>query len=67
MCGPSPPLPFKSTPGAAGAVERANELGELLNAHVRFEERNLFPLLEERLSGPDLAELGRAIDAAERH
>ena len=53
--------------GSGASVLSANELGELLNAHVRFEERSLFPLLEERLSGPALAELGRAIDAAERH
>jgi hypothetical protein len=50
----------------AGATpESARELGELLNGHVRFEERELFPLAEERLPDVELAALGRAIDAAE--
>ena len=48
-----------------GEVERARALGELLNAHVRFEERHLFPMLEERLAAPDLHELGAAIERAE--
>ena len=44
-------------------VSMAHELGELLAAHVRFEERVLFPLLEQRLAPEDLELLGRAIDA----
>jgi hypothetical protein len=31
--------------------------------HVRFEERELFSLLEERLQPDDLARLGEAIEA----
>jgi len=46
--------------------ESARELGALLNAHVRFEERTLFPLLEQGLPSTRLEALGRAIDAAER-
>lgn len=45
--------------------ESARRLGELLNGHVRFEERTLFPLLEDALPSADLDALGRAIDAAE--
>jgi hypothetical protein len=47
-------------------AEAARELGELLRDHVRFEERQLFPLLEARLTADALTALGRAIDAAER-
>lgn len=51
--------------GTGVAPERARELGNLLNEHVRYEERYLFGLLEERLSADALAALGRAVDAAE--
>ena len=47
-------------------AERARQLGALLNAHVRFEERDAFPLLERRLDAEGLARLGRALAAAER-
>ena len=43
----------------------AHELGALLHDHVRFEERDLFSLLEERLPEDDLARLGEAIEGAE--
>jgi Hemerythrin HHE cation binding domain len=49
----------------AGLAGAARELGELLAAHVRFEERELFVLLEERLPAGELDELGRAVAAAE--
>ena len=39
---------------ASGDTARMRELGELLEAHVRFEERELFPLIE-RLLGELLA------------
>ena len=45
--------------GRRPVVASARELGELLSRHVRFEERELFPLLERRLPGPRLLELGR--------
>jgi hemerythrin-like domain-containing protein len=36
-------------------------LGELLQAHVRFEERELFPLIESGLDERAIARLGRAL------
>jgi Hemerythrin HHE cation binding domain len=47
--------------GAEPAAPAAHELGVLLDAHVRFEERVLFPLLEERLTPGHLAELGERL------
>ena len=49
----------------ASSVRAARGVGELLAAHVRFEERTLFPLLEQRLSPRALADLGRALTSAE--
>ena len=49
----------------ASSVRAARGVGELLAAHVRFEERTLFPLVEQRLSPGALADLGRALAAAE--
>ncbi len=43
----------------------AHELGTLLNDHVRFEERELFVLLETHLAPGALARLGDRIAAAE--
>jgi Hemerythrin HHE cation binding domain len=51
--------------GSGGSVGAAHELGALLHDHVRFEERDLFSLLEERLPKDDLARLGEAIERAE--
>ena len=45
-------------------VASARELGELLSRHVRFEERELFPLLERRLPAARLLELGRDLTRA---
>ena len=42
-----------------------HELGERLAAHVRHEERVLFPLIEETLHAESLAALGRRIADAE--
>ncbi len=52
---------------AAGeaSLEEARELGRLLDDHVRFEERQLFPLVEAALDGAGLAELAAAIEKAE--
>lgn len=49
----------------AASVGAARGLGELLQAHVRFEERTLFPLVEQRLPPAALADLGRALTSAE--
>jgi hemerythrin-like domain-containing protein len=46
--------------------ESAQALGTRLNDHVRFEERVLFPIVEERLAPEDLERLGVAVAEAER-
>ena len=46
-------------------VAGARELGERLNAHVRFEERELFAHLEAALDAGELERLGRAVEEAE--
>lgn len=46
-------------------VEEARELGERLEAHVRHEERVLFPAIEKALTPAELADLGRAVAEAE--
>ena len=43
----------------------AHDLGTLLNDHVRFEERELFVLLEARLAPGALQRLGDRIATAE--
>lgn len=50
---------------AAPDPEAAASLGMLLNDHVRFEERELFPMIEEALPEPALAELATAVEQAE--
>ena len=39
----------------AGDVSAVAEFGKALQAHVRFEERELFPIAEQRLSAAQLA------------
>src|SRR3712207_3326805 len=51
-------------PGAA-RTDLAHRLGTRLHDHVRFEERELFRLLEERLPDPELQRLGDRVAAAE--
>lgn len=46
-------------------LDRARELGQLLDDHVRFEERQLFPAIEDALEAAGLSRLGAAIEAAE--
>jgi len=45
-------------------VESAHALGQLLNDHVRFEERELFQVLEARLDPGQLSRLGQEIKSA---
>jgi hemerythrin-like domain-containing protein len=52
-------------PPADDHLSHARTLGERLAAHVRFEERVAFAILERRLTAPDLERLGRAIADAE--
>lgn len=42
------------------------ELGDTLSAHVRLEERELFPAIESELSDDELIRLGERIATAER-
>lgn len=46
-------------------LDQARDLGQLLDDHVRFEERQLFPAIEDALDGTGLSRLGAAIEAAE--
>jgi hemerythrin-like domain-containing protein len=46
-------------------LESVRALGEELDAHVRFEERELFPAIERDLGEEELAVLARAVAAAE--
>ena len=52
---------------AAGeaTLEETRELGRLLHDHVRFEERQLFPIVEAALDAGSLAHLATAIEEAE--
>lgn len=43
-----------------------HELGDRLHAHIRHEERVLFPLIEAALSTEELIRLAEALAAAER-
>jgi hemerythrin-like domain-containing protein len=47
-------------------VQELRSLGELLNDHVRHEERVLFPMIEQALSDEELARLAQDIEEAER-
>jgi hemerythrin-like domain-containing protein len=55
---------LRATASQPSAAE-LNELGELLEGHVRFEERELFPAIEAGLDEAALSELGARIAAAE--
>lgn len=55
----------RAAAGALGAEELV-ALGELLERHVRFEERELFPLIEGSLAAEPLAALGAEVERAER-
>lgn len=44
-----------------GAVAAAQELGERLATHVRMEERELFPLIEQTLPAGELEHLARRL------
>lgn len=54
------------TDGPAASVETLRELGSELAQHVRFEERELFPLIEAAMPAPALAALADALERAER-
>ena len=47
------------------SIEELRDLGQLLNDHVRFEERELFPMIEASLDPDSLRRLAMAIERAE--
>jgi hypothetical protein len=51
--------------GGEASLEEARALGTLLHDHVRFEERQLFPMVEEALDAKSLDRLTAAIEVAE--
>lgn len=51
--------------GAEASLEELRDLGRLLDDHVRFEERELFPMVERALEPDDLVRLAIAIERAE--
>jgi hemerythrin-like domain-containing protein len=53
--------------GTEASLEELRDLGRLLDDHVRFEERELFPMVEEALEPDDLARLAIAIERAEEN
>jgi hemerythrin-like domain-containing protein len=50
---------------ADAAPEALRELGERLERHIRFEERELFPMIEAALPDDELERLGAAFARAE--
>jgi hemerythrin-like domain-containing protein len=46
------------------SIQRLHALGERLASHVHLEEREMFPLVEERLSDAELSTLGDRLEAA---
>ena len=51
--------------GAAASAAALKELGELLGEHVRLEETELFPAIEQRLEEGELRRLAADVAAAE--
>lgn len=49
---------------ADASVETLRVLGDLLDGHIRHEERVLFPRIEAALSDAELAQLGAELQAA---
>ena len=49
--------------GDQAGGEELNRLGEILATHVRLEEREIFPLVEQALPADELAALGERIGA----
>jgi hemerythrin-like domain-containing protein len=47
-------------------LDDLHALGDHLHQHIRYEERVLFPLIEDELPEAKLAELGSALQRAER-
>jgi len=56
---------LEGTPAPDDVVSVAHDVGRLLHDHVRFEERELFVLIEARLDPEQLEKLGHAVERAE--
>ena len=52
---------FLGLQDGSASLSEMNELGRILEAHVRFEERELFPHIEARLDVDAIAALGSEI------
>ena len=50
--------------GQSPCVSDARALGDLLTRHVRFEEREVFPLLEAQLPAERIRAIGRDLSRA---
>lgn len=48
---------FSALPESKNKPEKMNSLGELLTSHIRKEERQLFPLLEQNLTADQFLEI----------
>ena len=62
------PASSRAGPGARARIPippTLRELGERLESHIRFEERVLFPMIEEALPVDELERLGAAFARAE--
>jgi hemerythrin-like domain-containing protein len=46
-------------------VEKAKRFGILINDHIRFEERILFPWLQENLSKDELKQIGASLEESD--
>lgn len=51
--------------GGDASLDQLQELGERLQRHIRYEERVLYPLVEETLPAAELAPLAAAMEEAD--
>lgn len=47
-----------------GSPEQLNEFADLLEQHIRFEERQVFKMLQQELSEEKLVEIGKQLEAS---
>lgn len=52
---------------SAPAITDLEAFAELLNRHIRFEERVVFPFLEETLAEETLTRIGELLNASHQH
>jgi hemerythrin-like domain-containing protein len=48
------------------AIDLANRVGQMLDDHIRWEEHEFFPEIEQNLSEPELEALGQQTDVVEK-